>query len=573
MTSNKTRLIWVFVGLACLLLAPNLLYGVREAHDIKFHAMLFLSYRDALELGTLYPRWLPDQLHGLGSPALLIYPPLTSAFFALIDVLTLHTLGPERLLGLGALLLSMASAATFYLWARAFASARLALIAALFYATGPYHLNLDLYARGAMAEYTAFVWLPLIFFGIRSTLLAGTAGRAALLACSIGALFLTHLLTAMLIAPLALAYALMCLRLEVPAGRRVQRFAVLAVTASLGVALAAFYFVPAVLLLPQANAAGLQYDVATTNIFFALRTLSDRFQVKLLLLACAYLIFSLYLLGQTWRNWRGQRMSDAAARFTLLWIVCAIICFALMSGFFPFLFRSPSPYAQIQFGWRLLAIMEFSLVSLFVCCVAGTHHAASHARLLKVGVIVLLAIMAVQSLDITARFHNVPVFATPLQDNEKVRWRLAPIEYFPIGTQTKQGVDVALRPFEHYARASQSAFIAGDKSRLVSAMRKGAVFTVHTKAAEPTPVLIQQFYFPGWQARDEHGTDIAVFRDDVSRLASYVAPAGEHTVVVRRVATAPERWGMLISSTALVLLALQLVFLRWRRRASPPSGR
>lgn len=573
MTSNKARLTWVFVGLACLLLAPNLVYGVREAHDIKFHMMLFLSYRDALELGTLYPRWLPDQLHGLGSPALLIYPPLTSAFFALIDVLTLHALVPERLLGLGALLLSLASAATFYVWARAFASARLALIAALFYATGPYHLNLDLYARGAMAEYTAFVWLPLIFSGIRGTLLAGTAGRAALLACSIGALFLTHLLTAMLIAPLALAYALMCLRLEVPAGRRMQRFAVLAVTASLGVALAAFYFVPAVLLLPQANAGGLQNDVANSNIFFALRTLSDRFQIKLLLLACAYLIFSLYLLGQTWRNWRKQHMADAAARFALLWIVCAIVCFGLMSGLFPFLFSPPSPYAQIQFGWRLLALMEFSLVSLFVFCAVGTHHTASRARLLKVGAIVLLVMGAAQGLDIIARFHNVLVLDTPLQDNEKVRWRLSPIEYFPSGTQIGQGVDVALRPFESYALARQSAFIARDTGRLVSATRKGAVFTVHAIATVPTPVMIQQFYFPGWKARDENGTEIAVFRDDVSRLASYVTPAGAHTVVVERVATRPEHWGTMISLTALILLALQLGYLLWRRHATPSSDR
>lgn len=571
MSNTNKRLTWACIALACFLLAPNLVYGVREAHDIKFHLGLFLSFRDAVELGTLYPRWLPDQLHGLGSPALMIYPPMAAAFFVLVDFLTLHALAPERVLGVGVLLLSLASAVTFYLWARTSASARLSLIAALFYATGPYHLNIDLYSRSAMAEYTAFVWIPLIFLGIRLTILAGNARGAALLAISTGALFLTHLLTAMLVAPLALAYAMVCLRAELMAGLRVQRFMLVAITAILGVGLAAFYFVPAVSLLPEANSAGLQRDVATTNIFFALRALSDRFQLKLIVTACAYLGFFLYLLAETWRNWRGQRAPAAATKLAVMWLVAGLLSFALMSGLFPFVFQRPSPYAQIQFGWRLLVVMEFALVSLFLCSVAGTLHAASRARLLKVGAIVLLAMGAGQCLDVVARFHNVAISANPLKDTEQVKWRLSSIEFFPVGTDPAQRVDLAIAPFEHYATASVPAFIASDKGRIVDATREGAQFTVHSIANEPTPVMIQQFYFPGWKAFDARGNEVPVFRDEASRLVSYVVPAGEHTVVMQRVPTRQERWGTMISLAALVLLALELGFLRRRRPPCKPA--
>jgi len=566
-TKNKL-LLWAFICLACFLLAPNLVYGLREAHDIKFHLGLFLSFRDAVESGTLYPRWLPDQLHGLGSPALMIYPPMAAAFFVVVDFLTLHALAPERVLGLSAVLLSIASAFTFYVWARTCTGTRLALIAALFYATGPYHLNIDLYSRSAMAEYTAFVWIPLIFLGIRTTTLAGNARGALLLAFSTGALFLTHLLTAMLVAPLALAYALICLRTELPAGVRVQRFMLVAVTAILGVGLAAFYFLPAVSLLPEANSEGLYRDVATTNIFFALRALSDRFQLKLILTACAYLVFFLYLSAETWNNWRRQRAPGAALALALLWIVAGILSFALMSGLFPFVFQPPSPYAQIQFGWRLLVVMEFSLVSLFLCSVAAADHAASRARLMKVGAIVLLVMGAGQSLDVVARFHNVALLANPLQDTEHVKWRLSSIEFYPVGTDTTQSVDLAIRPFQQYATASQPAFIASDKGRIVEATRKGVRLTVHSIATEPTPIMIQQFYFPGWKAVDEHGGEIAVFRDKASRLASYVVPEGEHTVVIERLPTKQERWGMMVSLVALVLLALQVGFLIRRHKTS-----
>lgn len=577
MSSTKKWLPWAFIGLACILLAPTLVFGVREAHDSKFHLMLFLSWRDALELGTLYPRWLPDQLNGLGSPALLIYPPLASAFFALVDLLTLHTLPPERLIGIGALLLAMASGVAFYRWARSYASARPALMAALFYAIAPYHLNLDLYARGAMAEYTTFVWIPLIFLGIRRTIVTGSAAGAALLATGAAALFLTHLLTAMLVAPLALAYVVMCLRTELSAGLRIGRFALVAVTAILGVGLAAFYYVPALSLLPEANASVLSSDVASSNILFGLRMPIDRFQVKLLLIACAYLGFFLYLLAETW-NQRKQRAPGAAPTLALMWIACGILCFALMSGLFAFVFRPPSPYAQVQFGWRLLVVMEFSVISLFVCVAGGAAQAPGRARMLKVGAIVALALGAAQSLDILARFHNVAVFAHPLMETTIVQQRLAPLEYFPAGTTRDQKVEVAIKPFERYASSGQPAFMtpglamAKETGRIVSVKRTGAQFTVQSVLAAPTPVTIQQFYFPGWKAVDEHGVDIAVFRDETSRLASYVAPAGEHTVVVERRQTRPEHWGNVVSLAALVLLALELGFLLRRPRASLPIG-
>lgn len=569
MKLDKKHLPWMFVGLACVLLAPSLVWGVREAHDIKFHLLLFLSHRDAVQLGAWYPRWLPDQMHGLGSPTLLFYPPLASTFFVLIDILTLHALAPERVLGLAAVLLALASAATFYLWARAYANARLALIVALFYATAPYHLNLDLYARGAMAEYAAFIWIPLIFLGIRTSILVAHARGAALLAISLGALFLTHLLTAMLIAPLALCYALICLRTELPAGLRVRRFVLVAVTVVLGVALGAFYYLPAVSLLPEANSAGLYRDVATTNIFFMLRGLADRFQLELLSVTCAYPVLFLYLSAETWRNWRRQRALEAVPMLALMWIVTGILCFAFITGMFPFVFRPPSPYSQIQFVWRLLVVMEFSLASLFLCSVAGTLDAASRTRLLRAGLLALLLLGAAQCLDIVARFHNIPVLTNTLRDTDQVKWRLSPIEYFPIGTKTGQNVRVAIKPFEAYATASQAAFIAGDKGKLVGAERKGARFTVHTIATEPVVVMIQQFYFPGWKAVDEHGREIAVFRDEASRLASYVVPAGEHTVVVERSQSRQEYWGNIISIVALALLALELGLLVRRRKLSP----
>jgi hypothetical protein len=567
---SKQLPIIFFAAIACVLLSPNLLFGVRDAHDIQYHLMLFMSYRDAFQFGAPYPRWLPDQLHGLGSPALMFYPPLASAFFVLIDALTLHALAPERVLGAGAALLSAASAGSFFVWARRCGEVRVAAVAALFYATAPYHLNVDLYARGAMAEYAAFVWIPLIFLGIKITMDEGSAKGGALLIAGTSALLLTHLLTAMLIAPLALAYSVACLRPgpQAAGGSPARRFWLVALAATLGAALTALYYLPAVALLSEANAGGLYREVATTNIFFALRSLSDRFKLKLLAFACLYLACFIYLLAETIASRRRRQASGHATMLSLLWIGAGILCFALMSGVFPFVFRPPSPYAQVQFGWRLLVVMEFSLASLFVGAVSAAGDEARRRRMLKVALAVLLPLLALQLTDIAARFHKHAMFANPMQDAAEVKWRLSPIEYFPAGTKTGQPVDVAIRPFEHYATAATPAFVDAAKGRIVDARRAGARFTVRSVGSEPMPVMIQQFYFPGWKASDESGRELAVFRTEESRLATYIAPAGDHTVTVERSPTPQEHWGNMISLAALLGVALTIGVLTLRRKRS-----
>jgi hypothetical protein len=234
---------------------------------------------------------------------------------------------------------------------------------------------------------------------------------------------------------------------------RMQRFVLVTVTAMLGAALAAFYVLPAILLLPDVNSQGLTNDVATSNVWFVFRKAVfhgeyGRFRLKVLLLACTYFAVILYLAVQTWRSWRHQRSAGAAMTLALMWIVSGILCFALMSGFFPVIFRRPSPFAQIQFTFRLLTVMEFSLISFFVCCVANTQERDRRARLLRIGAAVLLLICAAQGADILNRFHTAPIVAPPFKDNVRLARRLSPIEYFPAGTPVGKSVEETFKPFE-----------------------------------------------------------------------------------------------------------------------------
>ncbi|WP_240036357.1 hypothetical protein [Aeromonas hydrophila] len=147
------------------LAAAALVAGGSQGHD-QFHHLLSGHYF-ALQLwqGELYPRWLMAMNCGFGSPTFFFYPPLpyyVSALFA-----GPHPLAHQAIYTLlwSASLALLLSGLFTYLWLRRFSTSGRALATSLIYLALPYHLALDLYARFALAEFWAFVWVPLILLG------------------------------------------------------------------------------------------------------------------------------------------------------------------------------------------------------------------------------------------------------------------------------------------------------------------------------------------------------------------------------------------------------------------------
>ncbi|RPI58056.1 MAG: hypothetical protein EHM56_02720, partial [Chloroflexi bacterium] len=231
---------WWVVLLVLPALVPLVRPGFFESHDGVFHVYRLAALDRAVRAGVLYPRWFPEFAFGYGHPVLNFYGPL-SYYWGL----------PFTLLGAGEVLATklvlatglVASALGLYAFARLYLGRLPALVAGVLYAYLPYHL-LDLYVRGAVAEFLAFVWFPLILLAFHR-LLAETEGRRwltwlAMAGLSLAALVLTHSLSAFIFAPVLAAYLLFRLatRLE---GRPLGRLLLALVLAA---ALSAFYWLP-----------------------------------------------------------------------------------------------------------------------------------------------------------------------------------------------------------------------------------------------------------------------------------------------------------------------------------------
>ena len=199
--------------------------------------------------GTPYPRWLPLSHGGLGSPVFYYYPPLA---FYLGSIFTLAGLTTYASLIAAFFAAYALSGAAMYSWLRN--AAERPLLGALFYVAAPYH-TFNFYSRGAVAEFLATALLPAVMIGLRRSA-RGERGGFALTALSYGLLIFAHLPLALLASLFLFGpYALLWMMKS-----EWRRFLPIAAALLTGIALAAVYLIPALLLQRYRDADNLWHD-------------------------------------------------------------------------------------------------------------------------------------------------------------------------------------------------------------------------------------------------------------------------------------------------------------------------
>lgn len=129
-----------------------------DTPDGLFHLHRVRSLAEAMQTGVLLPRWLPDFAFGYGYPVFHYYAP---AFYYLPALL--HLAGMDLLTAtqLAVALWFGASALPVIALLRGWCRPAIAAAGAVLYLAFPYRLY-DLFVRGALPEFAAFFWLPLI---------------------------------------------------------------------------------------------------------------------------------------------------------------------------------------------------------------------------------------------------------------------------------------------------------------------------------------------------------------------------------------------------------------------------
>jgi len=515
----------VLAAVAAVLVAPSLILGALTSQSAAQNLGWAAQFSEQFRAGILYPRWMPDSFDGLGSPAFYFYPPLPFWLDSLVSVAVFNGLSTAHRLSLDWLLLFWTSGLAMRAWLGAETGRPVvALWGALAYMAAPYHLFVDHYMRGAFAEATAYVFLPLVMLGIRRA----TERRpgVVLLALAYGGLLLSHLPTALLVSvTLAPAYAVFRVRAS-------PRLALAPLAGGcLGLALAAIYLLPALRLQGWISA-----ELFWTQFYHVdnwLLIAPARWPEPILMQAIASIaLAALALAGvvcvTAWKS--------VEARF---WAIASLVCIALLAGVVPWFWQLPE-LAKVQFPWRLMLAVEFALIT--AVCLAPAHRLVRREVYAYVACAVLaapgvgLGIAAAVAAADWALGGNA-VQARDVKEYEPHGFPIAPeLGYAELGLEALQGTPpVDCSPPVRLCQATAGRF---------GALR------LEVDGSAPTTVTLRRFYFPAWTVDGP----MALAPSEKYRLASFTAPAGRAVVRLSRAALPVERWGLAISGAALLLL-------------------
>jgi hypothetical protein len=347
--------------LAVIVVAPLIVHGCSCGHDFGFHLQSWLDAAAQMRHGTLDPAWTVTAAWNAGEPRFLFYPPLSWVFGALLALTMPLSTTPVVFTAVALL----SSGVTMYLLARDYARPAVASLTSAIYIASPYML-FTAFERTAYGELLAAAWIPLL---LRAALrdepsIAGLAVPTALLWLTNAPAAVIGIYTLMFVATLRIAFALYR-RSKTTAQMLLRRFSA---GGALGLALAAFYLVPAAYERRYIQVAMAIIDNIRVedNFLFGHTGNGPHDQVlhTASLIAVGMLCAAVVALAAATvvRQRHTHRAAEDAATVPLLILAALTLCIAfLLTPISLPLWRHLPELAFLQFPWRLLSVLGASL--------------------------------------------------------------------------------------------------------------------------------------------------------------------------------------------------------------------
>ncbi len=562
--------LWLVIAFSLLAAAPLAgPYYFFNAHDAPNTVFFLTEFDAALRDGVWYPGWATDQALGYGYPTFVLYPPL--AYYAAEGF---HLLGATKVEAVKwtFALATVGAGLAMYAYGRRVLGRWPGFLAAIVYVYMPYHL-VDVYVRAALAEYCAFVWIPLALLAFHnlterfSLLRLGAAGLAY------GALWLTHNPTGLTFTPLLAAYVLWrLLARPAPWRDRLARAGGALAASLLGLGVAAALLVPNLLERAYVN----QEQWVRAGYDYALHFVEP---AELLSTAWGFLpgppgteggmsvqlgIVPLVLAAVAGV---GMRRRSPSNRGTIaFFLVASLLIVLLMTPLAAPLWAALPIAALIQFPWRLLAVSAVTLSILAAFAVDG--EAAERGPAPGYGPVLVLALVAVLGSYSYLRPEYAP---TPPSAESPLLSIEFELEYQDMRGMTAWTQEMpATSPLvEQYLAGgplvTAEALAPGAEIEMIRA--GGASDELWVRSPVGTAVRFYTYYFPGWRVTidGERLPDSALRAETEHGLLTVDVPAGEHRVLLRWGDT-PQRLVAKGVTIASLLLVLALMAVGKRRK-------
>jgi hypothetical protein len=562
---------------------------ITRSADGLLHLYRLVALDHAIRQGTFFPRWLPDLAYGYGLPLFVFYAPLSYYITETLHVLGLSHLGAFNASFALALLLSGAGA---YLFVKDVFGPKAGVLAGVAYVYAPYQL-FNILARGSLPAAWAGALFPFAFWAFGRVIRIGRPGYLPLSAVTCAAVLLSHNISSLLFLPLLFVY----ITIELLIRRDRQATLRTGLALGLGLGLAAFFLVPAVI---EKEFVQVQRSITPPDFdyHFNFANLKDLFSLPR--------PANTGLINPNYPLTIGLAQVGLAAAGLIYCTVCAVDWKLPLANVKP---ESLSPKGDVRqrwifaFGllglvgavfmmlpisvgvWDRLPIIAFiqqphrllSLVALLVAVLVGASVASLPGRLgvgWVWGGVVLIFVTAVPLLY--PRYYDPPPADPDLPGMMAYEHLSGAIgttsfgEYLPIWVQQvprESPLEPMYRAGEDIERLDQ-AYLP-ENTRVESAIYGFNRMELVITSAEPYQAVFHTFYFPGWVAWVD-GQPASVTPVTERGLIGVAMPAGLHDLQLRFRETPVRLVADRLSVLALLIVVGLMGRSVWKLKFGPP---
>jgi len=236
---NHQKLAWIlFVVLSTIPVCCNLMRPGFFTMQDDLQAFRIQQMDKCFDDFQIPCRWVPDAGYGYGYPQFNYYPPSVYYVGALLHRIGFQYIDAVKILFV---LGYIASALAMFVLVNSLLGSWPAFVSSILYTYVPYKA-VEVYVRGAMSEFWAFTFFPIILWAIYMLIKTEKKKYMIWFSISLGLLLTTHNLMSLIFAPIAILWAIFWLITE----KKIRQWSRLLWSGLLGIGLASFFTLPVI---------------------------------------------------------------------------------------------------------------------------------------------------------------------------------------------------------------------------------------------------------------------------------------------------------------------------------------
>lgn len=576
-------------GILILLIAPLIaIYpllpaGLPATADGPLHLIRSVEFDAILRDGTLYPRWAPDLAYGYGYPLFNFYAPL---FYYLTEIPHLLGASFEAALKLVIFACYFLYGFAMYWWMRPFLGSGPAVVAGVAYTFFPFRFH-ETYVQGDYPQFLAWAIAPLAFGSVYHLFAADQVRFSQVLALilSLGAILLTHNISALWLAPALAGYAgLLAIQGGLSRSPRLalRRVGIAAGAATLACGLTAFFWLPALAEqgLVQLNRLRTDdYDVRHSFINLATLLTPPRVVDQTAANAPLYLhlgwgelalaLATIPLLAALAGASRGKFLRtlpiDFPAHLVFAWAMLPLTSWLTLPSSYV-LWQHLALFAYTQFPWRVLQLSALALAVLagvatyLALRVLANRKWPTMSDVSTLVIAVAMVVLIVPSLvylyphtPFQVSGALTPADVTAFERNGGAVGTTSTGEYYPTDV-TDRPIAALPGDFRTSGRLDHTSLPVGSRADFTPLVGDGELYALSLPA--PGTLRFNLIRFAGWQAWID-GEPVATRVTDGQGLLLVDVPAGTHTLTLQFADTPLRREGWILAlASALILVSI-----------------